>query len=65
MLGNFSSFCCHVLTFFMPKTLKKLRGHIALGLSVCACNVSVCPFKKRIMLVFNFKLIADLYFFKV
>ena len=26
--------------FFMPPTLKKLKGHIALGMSV---HVSVCP----------------------
>ena len=27
---------------FMPPTLKKLKGHIALGLSVCV-HPSVCP----------------------
>ena len=37
-------------SFVMPLTLKKLKGHIALGLSVCVCVcvcVSVRPLPKK------------------
>ena len=37
----------------MPPTLKKLKGHIALGLSVCMCVcMSVRPLQKKIKLQF-------------
>ena len=46
MLGIFSCFCCHLLTFFMPPSLKKLKGHIALDLSVCP---SICASVLRLL----------------
>ena len=39
-LGSVGAFIPHhtsVVVLFMPPTLKKLEGHIALGLSVCLC----------------------------
>ena len=40
LISWFSDFALYLdaqLVFFMPPTLKKLVGHIALGLSVCLC----------------------------